>query len=76
MPVSGFCAETLESLCLSADSVLRLWKRCACQQVLCRDSGIAVPVSGFCVETLETLCLSADFALRLWKRCACQRILC
>ena len=65
MPVSGFCVETLESLRLSADSVLRLWKRCACQQILCRDFGIAVPVSGFCVETLETLCLSADFVFGL-----------
>ena len=62
MFVSGFCVETLETLCLTADLGLSLWKRFAYQL--------------FFVETLESLCLSAGFVLRLWKRCPCQRISC
>ena len=71
MPVSGFCVETLETLCLSADFVLKLWNRCACQRILCSGPGNVVLVSGFFVEILESLCLSAGSVLRLWKRCAC-----
>ena len=56
---------------MSADLVLRRWKRCACQRIWCWDvgnavpvsgNGNAVPVSGFGVETL--------------KRYDCQRIWC
>ena len=72
--VSGYCAETLETLFLSADLVLRRWKRGACQRIWCWDVGNILPVGGFGVETLETLCLSADLVLRRWKRYACQRI--
>ena len=50
MRVSGFGVETLETLCLSADLVLR--------------RGNVVPVSGFGVKTLETLCLSTNLVLR------------
>ena len=65
VPVNWFGVETLETLCMWADLVLRRW--------------YVVSVSRFGVETLEKLCLSADFVLRRWvlrrwKRCACQRI--
>ena len=54
MPVNGFCVETLKTLgtfCLSADFVLRLWKRCACQRILCCDSGNAVPLPDICCDS-------------------------
>ena len=67
MPVSGFGVDFLETLCLSADLVLTLWKRCACQRIWCRLPGNAVPVSRFGVGSVETLCVSADLVLTLWN---------
>ena len=76
MRVKGFGVQCLETLCLSADLVFRVWKRCACQGIWCSMSRNAVPVSGFNVQKVEMFCLSADLAFRIWKRCACQRMWC
>ena len=65
-----------KTLCLSADLVLRRWKRYFCQRIWCSMSRNVVPVSGFGVQNLETSCLSADLVFRIWKRCACQWIWC
>jgi len=69
VPVKGFGVQCLETLCLSADVVLRGWKRCARQRIWCSEIGNVVAVSGFGVQNLKTLCLSADLVFRVWKRC-------
>ena len=70
VPVSGFSVQNLETLCLSADLVLRGWKRGACQRIWCLEfgkvpffsGGNAVPLNGLGVQSLKTFCLSADLA--------------
>ena len=74
VPVNGFGVQCLETLCLSADLVFRIWKRCAWQQIWHSESGNVVPVSGFSVQNLETLCLSRDLIFNVSKRYACQPI--
>jgi hypothetical protein len=86
VPVSEFGVDKVETLCLSADSVLRRWKRCACQWM---DAGSVAFVTKCGIETLKTLRLSADWVLidtsktlslsanlafRSWQRYDCQQI--
>ena len=82
MPVSGFGVQCLATLCLSADVMFRIWKRCACQGIWCSMSRNAVPVSGFNVQKVETFCRQqiwhsesgnvvpvSECGVQIWKRC-------
>ena len=88
VPVKGFGVQCLESRCLSADLVFRIWerlrvsanlfllawKRCACQRIWCAHSGNLGPANKFIAPTLDILCASKDFVLSVKKRYVCQRI--
>ena len=56
MRFKGFGVQCLETLCLSADLVFNVSKRCACQRIWCSVSRNAVPVSS---SMSRNLCLSA-----------------
>ena len=61
MPVSRFGIQNLETLCLSANVVLKFGN---------------AAFNEFGAAKLETLCLSTDLVFNVWKHCACQPMWC
>ena len=72
LPVKGFGVQCLETRCLSADLVFRIWERCVKGYVISVRKRYAC--QRICSSNFETLRVSANLVLRGWKHYACQSI--